>query len=75
MNGMATNGHIVVLPQIDRRPAGSVSAKNEGGWGNSPIEHLLYFSTLKLKPSFQHGTILNSKCKLIFDFVSCFDKA
>ena len=75
VNGMATKGHIVVLPQIDRRPAGSVSAKNEGGWGNSPIEHLLYFSTLKLKPSFQHGTILNSKCKLIFDFVSCFDKA
>ena len=33
-NGMSTKGHIVVLPQIDRRPNGSVSAKNEGGWGN-----------------------------------------
>ena len=49
VNGMATKGHIVVLPQIDRRPNGSVSAKNEGRWGNSLTELLFYISAGKIE--------------------------
>ena len=52
VNRMATKGHIVVLPQNDRRPTGSASAKNEGGWGNSQLNIYCTFSTLKLKLSF-----------------------
>ena len=59
-NGMATKGHIVVLPQIDRRPNGCVSAMNEGGLGNPLLYFLFLFSQHEIETFFEHDTVLNS---------------
>ena len=57
VNGMAKKGHIVVLPQIDRKPTGSASAKNEGGWGNSPMNLfiLLFYTKIETFLSTWHS--------------------